>query len=150
MGVEVTRNLRLVDEDELGTIEFSGKNFQRRIDIVLKGSSSTDLPGSPNTIWVEVKSLKGKENRTREVFKKSNWAPWAMNGSKYSYHRQFYLDRVGNTDINTIEDYKQSSDFEWWIQKFRKRTVEGYTEEHFDTAATELEKLPTGGVNLHI
>ena len=71
-----------------------------------------------------------------------------MKGSTYSYHRQFYLDRVGSTD-NKLEGLETdvlrgAEDFEWWMQDFKRKSRRGYKEAELAKIATKLRHLPTG------
>ena len=67
--------------------------------------------------------------------------------SEYTYHRQFYLDRVATADngLPGAEDLplKKAQAFEWWLQDFKRNSVHGYSKADMTKAATELRKLPT-------
>ena len=128
-----------------GRKRLSGYKFGRRVDILLKGdSTSDDTDEGKDHIWVEVKSILGEKN-CADVFKKSLWSQWNLNASKYSYHRQFYLDRVANSSVDGLSDFKQSVDFQWWLQDFKKRTRKGYDDAQMNKAARELKLLPSSG-----
>lgn len=114
---------------------------------MVKGDSDGTDPKDAGAKWVEVKSLTGYKNR-RAVYNKTSWQPWDLSKQKYSYHRQFYLDRVGNTSINELPEFKKSSGFEWWLQDFRKRTVSGFDRNVIGDIAKDLKELPTGDTDI--
>ncbi|TQV87444.1 hypothetical protein [Aliikangiella coralliicola] len=138
VGIEVSKKISLVmKKAPLPAREYT--SLKRRVDILLKGSAGDDITGSGH-VWVEVKSLKKKPNL-------NDWNKWTMSKSVYSYHRQFYLDRVGSASSNFNSSIK-SDDFEWWLQFYRKsNTNKSYEQADVDKIIRKIRILPTAQSN---
>ncbi|MFS1439119.1 hypothetical protein [Shewanella sp. 10N.286.48.A6] len=146
IAMEVSREINLVELDKRGNASENGASYKRRVDIILKGEAANDTDyRSDLNIWVEVKSVKYQAN-----YLKKTWKEWNMKGATYSYHRQFYLDRVGATDnqLKGVENaqLRLAKDFEWWMQDFKRKSKSrrGYKDAEMAKIATQLRHLPTG------
>jgi len=142
VGMEISREVNLVTVDARGRAQLLGTSYKRRVDIVLQGSESiVDKNQSEKNIWVEVKSLKYKPNYL------DSWKPWNLKGNNYSYHRQFYLDRVAST-VNKLtgvenRELRRAEDFEWWLQNFKRKSRKSYQPNNMTEVAKKLRLLPS-------
>jgi len=142
IAMEVSRPIKLVNINKKDEAVDSGLSYKRRVDIVLKGDASNDLDyRSDKNIWVEIKSLKYKANYL------DSWKQWNLKGKKYSYHRQFYLDRVASTE-NKLDGAKElilrrAEDFEWWLQDFKRASRHAYSASEMSKVRTRLRYLPS-------
>ncbi|WP_148275735.1 hypothetical protein [Rheinheimera nanhaiensis] len=123
-----------------GSVVAAGESYPRIVDIVLKGENGN--------VWVELKSYKHSDAI------ETNWSKWNMGRGKSASedsgnHRQFYLDRVASSEPDPTGDSQKqlTSDFQWWFQKFKRKTIESYSEKDLDKVAGKLKALPTGGGN---
>ncbi|WP_144395386.1 hypothetical protein [Pleionea sediminis] len=147
VGVEVSKEIPLSIKKASGRIAEFGFQPKRRVDILLKGEGSenaNDLRTGSGHIWVEVKSLKTKSNL-------KDWDQWSTSKKKdYSYHRQFFLDRVGNGTSQFVESVK-SSNYEWWLQDYKKsNTNRSYNSQEVDKIIRKIRKLPLGDSETYV
>jgi len=147
VGMEVSREINLISVDKRGRASKLGTSYKRRVDIVLRGSEpEVDENESASNIWVEVKSLKYKPKLI------DSWKPWNLNGKTYSYHRQFFLDRVASSDNQLIgvetEKLRRAEDFEWWLQDFKRSSRKSYRPEDMRKVADKLRLLPSSHSDL--
>ena len=142
IAMEVSRKVDLVSLNKKGQAVTSGQSYTRRVDIVLKGDANSDMDyEDEQNIWVEVKSLKYNSKYL------DSWKPWSLKGSKYSYHRQFYLDRVASTN-NSLPlakglKVRRSQDFEWWLQDFKRSSRRAYNDGEMSKVITRIRHLPS-------
>ncbi len=120
----------------------AGSSIDRNVDIVVANPDKDKKP-----IWVEVKSLKAP-------FNDYYWRPWSFNvKNQSSYGRQWILDRIATTDNSLLEgnlreENHQASEFEWWLQAFKRKTKDGKGVHSYDTADWKrLRKALTPSLN---
>jgi hypothetical protein len=104
----------------------AGSPIERNVDIVVANPDK-------KPIWIEVKSLKAP-------FNDYYWRPWSFSAkNQSSYGRQWILDRIATTDNSLLEETlreknHQASEFEWWLQAFKRKTKDGKGVHSYDTA----------------
>ncbi|MDE1462695.1 hypothetical protein [Spartinivicinus poritis] len=143
------------------------KQYGRYPDIVV-ANTEHEKP-----IWIEVKSIQGRKKPSNkkswkgtEIGKEftNKWKPWDLDSrsqntkattkkaeSKYSYHKQYYLDKVASTfnklipKNKTAEEMQLSSGVEWYLQGFKLTTIAGPTPDQLKIVRNSMAKLPKKG-----
>ncbi len=146
--MEQERDIELYTKDGSSAIERSGLKYKRRVDIILRGTSTSETKPNDENTWIEVKSLKRQANF-------AGWNRWDMKKKGTGIHRQYYLDRVASTD-NPLDGWKEedraADDYVWWLQDFKRKpqgetSFTSYQKSDLKTLYKKVRILPVSKSN---